>query len=54
MHKMMVVTSSYALYTMMIMHEMVITSSYALMMMMMMHKMMVVTSSYTMNERMNE
>ena len=46
MHKMMVVTSSYALYTMMIMHEMVVTSSYALMMMM--HKMMVVTSSYTM------
>ena len=48
MHKMMVVTSSYALYTMMIKHEMVVTSSYALMMMM--HKMMVVTSSYTMNE----
>jgi len=34
MHKMMVGTSSYALYTMMIMHEMVVTSSYALMMMM--------------------
>ena len=44
----MVVTSSYALYTMMIMNEMVVTSSHALMMMM--HKMMVVTSSYTMNE----
>ena len=34
MHKMMVVTSSYALYTMMIMNEMVVTSSHALMMMM--------------------
>ena len=44
----MVVTSSYALYTMMIMNEMVVTSSYALMLMM--NKMMVVTSSYTMNE----
>ena len=32
MHKMMVGTSSYALYTMMIMNEMVVTSSYALMM----------------------
>ena len=51
MHKMMVGTSSYALYTMMIMNEMVGTSSYALMLMMMMHKMMVVTSMYTvMNE----
>ena len=44
----MVVTSSYALYTLMIMNEMVVTSSHALMMVM--NKMMVVTSLYTMNE----